>query len=134
MLLLRNEWECAENFVLCFFVVSSAKISWNHKKSWMAKKASLRKTYRCQTEANDKVWSLKKETEKALETLAILHERLEQVNSDLTDIHKKFEKELEKMVEAMRLRSLRSLPYMQQVVPEVTIVGWRRLLLRLRLC
>ena len=44
-----------------------------------------------QTEANDKVGALKKETEKALKTLAILHERFVQVNSDLADIDKKFD-------------------------------------------
>ena len=52
----------------------------------MAKKGSLRKTDKSQTEANDQFWALIKETEKASETLAILHERFEQVNSFLADV------------------------------------------------
>ena len=47
------------------------------------------------------IWSSNRETEKALETLAIQYGRFEQVNSDLADIDKKFDTEFEKMEEAM---------------------------------
>ena len=67
----------------------------------MANKASLRKTYRCQTEAKDKVWTQNKETEKALETPSILYECFEQVNSDLANVNMKFCTEFEEMQEAM---------------------------------
>ena len=40
-------------------------------------------------------------TEKALETLAILYERFEQVNSDLADMDKKLDTEFEKMEDSM---------------------------------
>ena len=49
------------------------------------------------TEANDRVWSLKQETQKALETLAILHELVEQVTCDLSDVDKKINKKFEEM-------------------------------------
>ena len=51
------------------------------------KKASVCKTYK-----NDEVSNLNEEKEKAMETLAVLYERFEQVNSDLVDIDKKFDK------------------------------------------
>ena len=59
---------------------------WTYKKSSMAKKTSLRKTNKCQTEANDKVWSLNRDTEKALDTFEILHERFEPVIGDLANV------------------------------------------------
>ena len=46
------------------------------------KKGSFSKTYKCQT----------RNTEKALDTLAILQERFEQVNGDVANIGKKFDK------------------------------------------
>ena len=60
-----------------------ARRSLGFTESLRGKQASLRKTYGSETEANDKVWSLNQETEKALEALAILYERFEQVNSDV---------------------------------------------------
>ena len=71
----------------------------------------MRKTCKSQTEANDKELSLNKKTEKALETLAILCERFEQVKSNVAAIDKKFDAEYEEMRELMakrwRLRSWR---------------------------
>ena len=48
-------------------VASGAKISGKFLKILDGKKTSLRNTCKCQMEANDKVWSLNQETEKALE-------------------------------------------------------------------
>ena len=62
----------------------------------MAKKASL-----CKTCKNDEVSNLNEETEKAMETLAVLHEHFQQVKSDLADIDKKFDKAFEEMEDAM---------------------------------
>ena len=50
------------------------------------------KTCMCQTEASDEVWDLNMQTETALNTLAILFERFEQVNSDLANVAKNFDK------------------------------------------
>ena len=68
--------------------VSGAKISRTYKKSrWQTN--GLRKTYKCQTEANDKVLSLNLELEKALVTLEILNERFELVNGDFVEFGQK---------------------------------------------
>ena len=47
---------------------------------------SLRKTYKCQTEANEKVWFLDRDSEKALVPLENICERIEQVNGDLANV------------------------------------------------
>ena len=60
---------------------------------------NLKKTYQCQTEANDKVWDLNRKTEKALETLALLYTRFEQINSDLDKVDKDFDKEFSRMLD-----------------------------------
>ena len=65
------------------------------------KNASLRKTYKNQTEANDKVWDLNRELERALDSLALFYERFEQVNSDLAAADKKIDKPCEEMKDAM---------------------------------
>ena len=69
--------------------------------------SSLKKTHTCQTEANDKVWDLNW----ALETLAILYVRFEQVNSDPAKVVKEFDRkfaqrqdEMEKVQEAQFMR------------------------------
>ena len=75
---------------------------WDLQKILAGEKASLRKTYKTQTEANDKVWSLNSGTEKASETLAVLFERLKQVKSDLADVDEEMDEEMdEAMDEAM---------------------------------
>ena len=52
----------------------------------MAIKASLRKTYKNQTEADVKVWALNRETERALDTLASFYGLfVHQLNSDVAD-------------------------------------------------
>ena len=59
------------------------------------KKASVHKTYKTQTEANDKVRALNRDSERTFETLALLYGRLEQVNSDLADVDTKSDKSFE---------------------------------------
>ena len=56
-------------------------------------KASLRKTHRTQTEANDKVWDMNRKTEQALDTFAILNTKFEQVTEDLGEVVEQFDKE-----------------------------------------
>ena len=79
------------------------------------KKASLGKTYKTQTEANDKGWDLNRKTEKALDTMAILCARFDKVSRVLGEIDQQFDKDLVDMQDALerprRLRCLqRSLP------------------------
>ena len=81
--------------------VSGAKISGTYIKNLDGKKATLRRTYKCQTGANDNFWSLNRDTEKVLDTLEILCARFEQVNGDVADVDKKFDKEFAEMEDAM---------------------------------
>ena len=67
-------------------VPSSAKTSGSSKKSRWA--GMLAKDLKVPTEANDKVWALNRHTGSALETLAILCQRFEQVNSDLANVER----------------------------------------------
>ena len=64
-------------------------------------KSSLEKTYQCQTDAHDEVWALRRKTENALDTVAIPYERLDQVNSDLANVDKEFQREFHEMQAAM---------------------------------
>ena len=66
--------------------VFGGRTSGNCKKKTGWEEGSLRKTYKSQTEASDREWSLNLETEKALEELASLYNRFEQSNRDLCDI------------------------------------------------
>ena len=50
---------------------------------------------------NDKVWALNRQTETALDTLAILYQRFERVNSDLANVDKQFDKGCEEVQDAM---------------------------------
>ena len=60
-------------------------------------KASLRKTHRTQTEANDKVRDMNRKTEQALDTFAILNARFEQVTKDLAEVDEQFHKEFDEL-------------------------------------
>ena len=74
---------------------------WQLQKSLDDKKGSLRKTYKSQTEANEKVWSLNMESEKALEGKASTYERSKQSNEDLCEVDKKFDAEFEEVEDPM---------------------------------
>ena len=83
---------------------------WELQKIFDGKNGSLNKTCKCQAEANDTVWDLNWKTERALDTLANLYERFEQVNSDLAKVDKEFgrksahmQAEMERVKEAQRL-------------------------------
>ena len=65
------------------------------------KKASLGKTYKTQTEANDKVWDTNRKTEKALDTVAILYGRFEQVSKDLGEVDHTIDKEFEELQDTL---------------------------------
>ena len=65
---------------------------WELQKILDGKKGSLKKTYTCQTGANDTVWDLNRKTARALETLALLYTRFEQVNCDLAKVDEDFDK------------------------------------------
>ena len=75
--------------------------------------------------------------EKALDTLAILCKRCEQVNCDLAYVDKKFEKEFEEMEEAMEkakeVQRLAEIAMNAASGTRDTVVGWQRRLKRLRL-
>ena len=74
------------------------------------KQGSPKTTYRCQTEASDKVWDLNRKTERALDTLAILCERFEQVNSDVAKVDKEIDREFAQMqAEMERVREAQGL-------------------------
>ena len=75
----------------------------NVKTSGNCKKASLRKTYKNQTEANNKVWAVNRDPKRAVDTLALLNERFEQVNSDSAHVDKKFDKHYEEMEDDMEI-------------------------------
>ena len=86
---------------------------WELQKILDGKKCSLKKTYKCQAEAHDKVRARNRKTKKALDTLEILYERFEQVNSDLANVDKEFDKEfqekqaaMEKVKESQRLMDI----------------------------
>ena len=64
----------------------------------------LNKTHKNQTEANDEVWAMICETEKALETLAILHGRFEKVSQRFGEICLEFDKWLLEMQDALEWR------------------------------
>ena len=74
---------------------------WELQKVLDEKERRPDKTYKCQTEANDKVWDRNQKTKRALETLAILQARFEQVNSDLAKVDKEFDREFEQMEDEM---------------------------------
>ena len=59
---------------------------WELQRILDGKKVDLRKTYKTQTEVNDKVWALNREPERALETLAIFYVRFGQVTKDLGEV------------------------------------------------
>ena len=88
-----------------------------------------RKTHKCLSEANDKVWSLNRQTEKALDTLVILYERSEQVKNSFVNV------EFEEMKEALEIaeaqapwRHLRK----QYMTAARRTIFWRQRLARLR--
>ena len=59
----------------------------------------LGKTYKTQTEANDKVWDVNRKTEKALDTLEILYVRFEVVSRDLGEVDQVFDEEPQRFAE-----------------------------------
>ena len=64
------------------------------------KKWSRHKTYKTQTEASDKVRDLIRRIEQALDTLAILYVRFEQVSKDLGEVYQQIDKEFEELRDA----------------------------------
>ena len=73
------------------FPISRAKISGTCKTSWIAKRASQRKTHKTQIEAHERSWDMNRKTEKALDTLAIFFARFEQVSKDLGEVDQQFD-------------------------------------------
>ena len=59
--------------------ISARRAVRNCRKSWVGREAACARPIKARTGVNDKVWTLNKDTEKAFETRAILHERFEQV-------------------------------------------------------
>ena len=66
---------------------------WECQKILDGTKGSLRKACKCQTEASDKLWDMNRETERALDTLTLLYERIVQVNSDFAKVDTEFVRE-----------------------------------------
>ena len=70
---------------------------WELQRILNGQKASFRKIHKTQAEANDKVWSLNENTEKALALLATCCERLEAANEDLCGIDHQFDVEFDQL-------------------------------------
>ena len=80
--------------------VSGAKISGTCKKSSVAKKSQSAQDLQVPDGGERQGLVLEPDTEKALDTLAILWERFDEVNGDLADVDRKLDKEFEEMEEA----------------------------------
>ena len=65
--------------------------NWERQRVLDGKKSSLCKTYKTQSDANDQVWQLNENMEKALALLALVYERC----GDLCDGDKRFDREFD---------------------------------------
>ena len=64
---------------------------------------SLRKTSQAQTEANDKVWELNENTEKAMTHLAKIHEKYEEVGKEKLDVDREVDDKCYVMHRAVKM-------------------------------